>query len=164
MNATTRDLERFWAQVDVRGDDECWMWTGTLTGHGYGRFRVGGREIGAHRFMAMSVLLDWNPELHTLHHCDNRPCVNPAHLYMGTAKDNVRDCVERDRHRNGYTQATHCIHGHPFDEENTRITTRGYRECRACARDRAAADRNDPAKHAQRLAYWRVYRMKRAAS
>lgn len=71
-----------------------------------------------------------------LHRCDNPPCVNVEHLFLGTRADNVRDMVEKGRadctaaprHQRA---KTHCPAGHPYDEANT-IVRRGARECRAC--------------------------------
>ena len=69
-----------------------------------------------------------------LHHCDVRACVEPTHLCEGTKKDNAQDTVRRGRYRSGMSAKTHCKHGHPFDEENTRILPEGYRECKECQR------------------------------
>lgn len=103
--AATHPSERFWSKVDKRGPDECWEWTGALMG-GYGFLHAGAlyeqgtRWVKAHR-------LSW--EIHSgqlvpdgrsvLHHCDNPPCVNPAHLYVGTRADNARDRSDRRRGR-----------------------------------------------------------------
>lgn len=63
------------------------------------------------------------------HLCFNPPCVNPAHLEPVTPAENKRRAFE---HR------THCGNGHPWDEVNTRVNARGFRECRSCHRDREA--------------------------
>lgn len=92
--------ERFWSQVDVRGDDDCWLWTGWTDPHGYGRIgcetEKGHRPVLAHRF---SLGLAQGPlgDACALHHCDNPPCVNPAHLYAGTKRDNTHDAFARGR-------------------------------------------------------------------
>lgn len=98
---------RFSLYVDRRGPDECWPWTGAqseVDGRGY--IRLGG---GSHRMMrasriALALACDVDPDAipsdyFACHTCDNPHCVNPAHLYLGTALDNVQDCVKRGRGR-----------------------------------------------------------------
>jgi len=94
--ATTED--RFWRKVEKGGADECWPWVGALSPKGYGRFRTTGL-VGAHRFSW--ELANGRPVpagLHVMHACDNPPCVNPAHLSVGTHTDNMRDCRAKGRH------------------------------------------------------------------
>lgn len=95
-------IDRFWSRVDKSGD--CWVWTAATTNGGYGVIRDTGRNgkiIRAHR-------LSW--ELHNgpipagievCHRCDNPPCVNPAHLFLGTHQDNVTDTVNKGRASGG---------------------------------------------------------------
>lgn len=83
---------RFWPKVDVQGLDECWPWLGGVN-DGYGLAYIGdNKHKAAHRLafeLWWSVTLpSW---LHVLHTCDNPPCCNPAHLWLGTNADNVRD-------------------------------------------------------------------------
>lgn len=93
-------MERFWSRVDTSGgEDACWEWMGRLHKGGYGRFAVDKRHKGgyAHR-QAYELSVGPIPEgLFVCHHCDNRKCVNPKHLYAGTHEDNVRDMLERGR-------------------------------------------------------------------
>lgn len=89
--------ERFWKRV-VKMQSGCWHWTGQRVGGRYGRLRINqSKRVLAHR-------LSW--EIHNgvipegsrvLHACDNPPCVNPAHLFLGTIKDNSRDMVSKGR-------------------------------------------------------------------
>ncbi len=95
--------DRFWKFVDKKSNDDCWNWTGGKMGNGYGSLRVSnkqGSHVYAHR-------LSW--ELHNgpipkgmqvLHHCDNPSCVNPNHLFIGTASDNMRDMDSKNRRGN----------------------------------------------------------------
>jgi hypothetical protein len=98
--------ERFWAKVDRSGGpDACWPWTGALHRHdrpGYGRVNGGdGTSRYAHR---LSWELHFGPipeGLQVLHYCDNPPCVNPAHLWLGTNQDNRTDSAHKGRTARG---------------------------------------------------------------
>lgn len=84
----------FWESV--RSGPKCWEWQGTKT-HKYGRFYIGRRMFRAHR---VSWVIHYGPiprGLLVCHSCDNRPCVRPDHLFIGTAQDNTDDCVQKGR-------------------------------------------------------------------
>lgn len=122
-------LERFWARVDKSGD--CWLWTGSRSGNGYGRLWLNKHMIYAHRF-AYELLVGPIPEgLQIDHLCRVRHCVNPAHLEPVTQGVNIR------RGRNWQREKSHCPQGHPYDRENTHWY-RSMRYCRACDRARSA--------------------------
>lgn len=90
--------ERFWSKVDVRGSDECWEWCACKNHKGYGQFWFDGKLVFSHRFSYQLHAGTKIPEgLQVNHHCDNRLCVNPAHLYLGTAKQNSLDMMSRGR-------------------------------------------------------------------
>ena len=82
----------------VRDDlTPCWWWTGHCTGKGYGEFKWKGKNWGTHR-ASWTLHNGEIPEgMHVLHHCDNRKCVNPEHLYLGTNQQNVDDREIRGR-------------------------------------------------------------------
>jgi len=94
--------ERFWSKVDVRGEDECWDWQGQIgTTTGYGRFSLNHKDMGAHR---MAWILAYGPIPEgkcVLHSCDNRPCVNKRHLFLGDKTTNMADKVKKDRQAKG---------------------------------------------------------------
>jgi hypothetical protein len=94
-------MEALWAKhVQIR-DDGCWEWTGVRVG-GYGKLSTGhATYVRAHRYSWMRSRGPIPDGLHVLHHCDNPPCVNPDHLYLGTAADNARDRVQRLRGNHG---------------------------------------------------------------
>lgn len=91
--------QRFWEKVDVCDDDECWEWTAAKARMGYGNFALRhGVLIPAHR-LSWILAHGMIPEgLWVLHRCDNPPCVNPAHLFVGTRQDNLDDMVAKRRH------------------------------------------------------------------
>lgn len=90
---------RFWSKVDRRGPDECWLWTAARDHRGYGRFHFGHRRmVLAHRFAFRLANLAAPPdEMHVCHRCDNPPCCNPAHLFLGDDAANVADMVAKGR-------------------------------------------------------------------
>lgn len=98
MPILSKDVRRFTSKFIQKGEDECWNWTGNITG-GYGQFKYSGKAIPAHRF-AYRVYRGEIPEgLWVLHDCDNPICVNPNHLFLGTAQDNTNDMVSKGRAR-----------------------------------------------------------------
>lgn len=89
--------DRFWSHVDVRGPDDCWPWTAHTNDGGYGRVRVGPVLWLAHR-LAWFLRNGPIPEGQcALHSCDNPPCCNPAHVFLGTRLDNNEDRDKKGR-------------------------------------------------------------------
>lgn len=99
MEITDALLRRFWEKVDKRGPDECWEWAASRLplGDGYGRIGYGRSNVLAHR-MSWVIHNGTIPEgMCVLHKCDNPPCVNPGHLWLGDPGDNARDRSRKGR-------------------------------------------------------------------
>jgi hypothetical protein len=95
---TDSDIARFWTRVSRGSDEDCWLWTGCYMPYGYGAFWLGANNIGAHRVAWMIANKTDIPDgMLICHHCDNPPCVNPKHLFLGTRGDNWRDCIAKNR-------------------------------------------------------------------
>lgn len=75
----------------------CWIWTGGKFGNGYGAVSLDGRHMPAHRASYMVNVGPIPEGLWVLHRCDNPPCINPAHLWVGTHSDNAKDCYAKGR-------------------------------------------------------------------
>lgn len=98
------DTRRFWSKV-VRGEEgECWPFVGVIDAHGYGKFDKPGRPVLAHRFAYELVVGTIPAGLCVLHQCDNPPCANPTHLWLGTQRENVEDCIAKGRFKPGKLQ------------------------------------------------------------
>lgn len=141
------DIDKFWSYVDrSEGPLACWPWTRSRSAQGYGQLyphRAGPvrRKVYAHRWILgylRGLPLVGQPvgAEDGCHRCDNPPCCNPAHLYIGTRRQNVADAVARTRL--WMLKRTSCPQGHPYDATNTYLNPAGSRKCRTC---RAAADR-----------------------
>jgi hypothetical protein len=130
------DLARFIAKVDTSG--ECWLWTGYVNKWGYGDTSMAQRlpraaHVAAHVLFVGPVA----PGLQVDHvyerGCRHRHCVRPDHLEAVTKKENL---LRGHSPLADKARQTHCIHGHPFDEVNTYVSSQGRRMCRTCLRNR----------------------------
>ena len=100
---------------------------------GYGERTVASRKWLAHRFvMAQLYGEDAIAGKIVYHTCDNKLCINPEHLRIGTHADNMADMKAKGRGRNQNKAKSHCKLGHEFTEENTWVSKDGRRYCRAC--------------------------------
>lgn len=106
MHIDDNTAARFWSKVNKDGPTmahmttPCWVWTGAITSGGYGCFQLRNKKILAHR---ASLAMDGRHPgpMWGLHHCDNRRCVRPDHLYVGTSDDNIADKIRRGRQPRG---------------------------------------------------------------
>ncbi len=89
----------FWNLIERDGD--CWRWTGARDDKGYGRIYLEGKFWLAHRFSHTIHFGEIPIGMFVCHHCDNPPCVNPEHLFLGTPRDNMIDCGAKGRIRCG---------------------------------------------------------------
>ena len=94
--------QKFWEKVDRRSDEDCWNWKASILKSGYGNLRIKCAD-GEYRTHT-SHRLSWEINrgnipcgMWVLHTCDNRACVNPSHLFLGSQQDNIRDCVVKNR-------------------------------------------------------------------
>lgn len=102
--------ERLWNRVNRNGPlpppekdcvGNCWEWVGDTARGGYGRISVNGKQTVAHRIAYMLTYGPISDDICVCHKCDNRLCVRPEHLFLGTMKDNVRDMHIKGRNVNG---------------------------------------------------------------
>lgn len=136
QNATTpipelseKDKARFWAKVDKRGTDECWPWRRAIAKSGYGVFGLYGKIKTSHRVSWRVCRGEIPAGISVLHHCDNRPCCNPAHLFLGTHDDNMADKIKKGRQASGVTHAEYYARG--TDGGMTKLTEESVREIRS---------------------------------
>jgi len=115
-------IDRFWKHVINNGPDQCWGWIGSVYGNSYPKIGRCGRGSGlefSHRLSWMIHYGEIPKGMMVCHKCDNRKCTNPNHLFLGTAKDNKDDCINKGRNVQGE------------DSPNAKLTLEQVKEIRA---------------------------------
>jgi len=98
INLSPTDEARFWQKVNKSGGpDACWPWMAGKCFSGYGNFKTNGKTVGSHRIAWTLANGPISPSGCVCHHCDNPPCCNPAHLFLGTHADNALDKAAKGR-------------------------------------------------------------------
>lgn len=132
-------IARFMAKVTGADPNACWIWKGSRGGSGYGQFWDGNRTVPAHWFL----LSDYPKSgFEACHSCDNKLCVNPNHVFIGTRSDNMRDCVSKGRLRpqNGCKAMLKVRRIHRgVNNHECKLTEAQAREAKNCPRKYGAA-------------------------
>jgi len=125
--------ERILSKLEFKSNG-CVEWKGYKR-MGYGQISFRDKLSSVHRLTYQLYVGKIPVGQNALHHCDNPSCCNPAHIFLGSQKDNSTDCVLKGRHSE--VRKTHCKNGHPFLPEYEEIGTAGriWRRCKICRRD-----------------------------
>ncbi len=128
--------EKFWSRIKV-DENDCWLWQGKLNDAGYGRIKVGKKDVRVHR-LSYECYKSEIPEGLVLDHlCRVRNCANPDHLEPVTKGENTKRGNAAAKVKKFHENKTHCPQGHPYSGDNLILLTQvngkwRKRKCRAC--------------------------------
>ena len=135
IDFTPQIIEKFYSFIEPIPFHECWEFVGAAGPGGYGQFSNSLTTRVAHRIMWILKFGKIPKGMVICHKCDNKTCVRPEHLFIGTQLDNIRDMISKGRDR-GLSKLcrdkTHCKHGHEFTIENTTRRKNNWRRCKTC--------------------------------
>lgn len=101
-----KHIDNLWSKIEVRDSNVCWEWRGARNKHGYGITTIRNKQHLSHRIVWLHQHGVMNLSMKVLHRCDNPPCCNPSHLFLGTQSDNVYDMIAKGRRRNGISRTS----------------------------------------------------------
>lgn len=132
--------ERLYRRVKISSSG-CWEYQGQISAEGYGILKYAPfKETLAHRvsYIIFKSKGESIKDMCVCHHCDNRLCLNPNHLFLGTRDDNNKDRAKKGRTVTPNMNLKYCKRGHEFNQENTTIRRgSGTRICRICSNEMA---------------------------